>query len=626
MQAPSALQATAGLRLAFPSGRVLVIGSPAAGAAPLELRRSGSAWRLSAARPPLGAAPKELAQAVFVQPRPGPVDLRSHAVLDGELMVVEAAAGQGPGLRWEGAEDRAVPPAVAGAFWLTEGRARLVIGVLPRNFLDDTGAGNRSAAGVDAEAIDAAVGALREMVRALIDDRRPVAGEAEAAPGLATAVDPTAVLDAGRAVQRLHRLLSLLREGGVLDAWEALLADPPVLLTAEHPVRPMGRARRPILAGPRGPWSLAEGWSPDRPLGLVRDRQVRRTADTPPNRLAVQLAARVRAELDLLQRALGKGSAPHAYSALIDDLRQRATAIERAPAFAEVDRAAPLALDSPSLQANRRCQPLLRAWHRIGREVRYTNDIPLDEVVLEPLAKAHHLYELWCAHRLRALLTAQLGSPAEDGADGWTRATWRQGDGGRLVLAASLDPGPLDEDDAMKGDPRKATGWSQAVRSWGLVCLPDGYLAVRARPGEAWHVLIWDAKYRRVTFNRYLSGITYQAHAFRDAVRVVLDGQAIPALWSVVLHPTRAQGAAVPERFLLAEVPVDAEHPCGPVCGDADGTWDLGGLADAMREGRGGVGILGARPDDGGPRKGEPLAELVDHLLQLLNPSPPVRA
>lgn len=614
MQAPSALQATAGLRLAFPSGRVLVIGSPAAGAAPLELRRSGSAWRLSATPPPLGAAPKELAQAVFVRPRPGPVDLRSHAVLDAELMVVEAAAGKGPGLRWEGAEDRAVPPAVAGAFWLTEGRARLVIGVLPRNFLDDTGAGGRSAAGVDAEAIDEAVGALREMVRALIDDRRPVAGEAEAAPGLAAAVDPRARLDNGRAVQRLHRLLSLLREGGVLDAWEALLADPPVLLTAEHPVRPMGRARRPILAGPRGPWSLAEGWSPDRPLGLVRDRQVRRTADTPPNRLAVQLAARVRAELDLLQRALGRGEAPHAYSALIDDLRQRATAIERAPAFGEVDRAAPLALDSPSLQANRRCQPLLRAWHRIGREVRYTNDIPLDEVVLEPLAKAHHLYELWCAHRLRSLLTAQLGAPADERLSRWTRSTWRRGTG-RLVLAASLDPGPIAGDDPLCADQR--TSWGEAVRSWGLVSLPDGYVAVQPGPGEPWRVLIWDAKYQSVTFTPYLSGLTYQAHAFRDAVRVVLDKVAHPALWSVALHPTRARGAAVPERLLLRE---DGRLQ-GQVRCDDDGTQPLDRLADTMRKGVGGVGILGARPADARPAEEEPLRALVDQLLQLLTPS-----
>lgn len=616
MQAPSALQATAGLRLKFPSGRVLVIGTPADDAAPVAVRRHGSAWRLAEAPPALGAAPKELAQAVFVRPRPGPVDLRSHAVLDAELMVVEPHRGAGTPLRWQPKDKGTETPlpvaaAVAGAFWITEGGARLVIGVLPRNFLDDT-----AGEGIGAEAIDEAVGALREMVRALIDDRRPVASEAEAAPGLATAVDPRARLDVGRAVQRLHRLLSLLREGGVLDAWEALLADPPVLLTAEHPVRPMGRARRPILAGPRGPWSLAEGWSPDRPLGLVRDRQVRRTADTPPNRLAVQLAARVRAELDLLQRALGRGAAPHAYSALIDDLRQRATAIERAPAFAEVDRAAPLALDSPSLQANRRCQPLLRAWHRIGREVRYTNDIPLDEVVLEPLAKAHHLYELWCAHRLRALLTEELRrAPEEDGANGWTRATWRQDDGGLLVLAASLDPGPLDEDGVVQADPRRS--WGEAVRSWGLVSLPDGYLAVQPGPGAPWRVLIWDAKYRRVTFNRYLSGITYQAHAFRDAVRVVLDKVGQPALWSVVLHPTRARGAAVPERFLLRENGLLQ----GQVACDADGTQPLVELADAMRQRSGGVGILGARPADARPAEDEPLRALVDQLRQLMTPS-----
>jgi hypothetical protein len=614
MQASSALQATAGLRLAFPSGRVLVIGTPATHAAEVAVRRHGSAWRLAEV-PSLPEAPEKLGQAVFVRPRPGPIDLRSHAVLDAELMVVEPDRDKGTPLRWEEADALAVPPAVAGAFWLTEGGARLVIGVLPRNFLDDTGAGRRSAAGVDAEAIDEAVGALREMVRALIDDRRPVAGDTAGAPGLATAVNPRAPLDVGRAVQRLHRLLSLLREGGVLDAWEALLADPPVLLTAEHPLRPMGRARRPILAGPRGPWSLAEGWSPDRPLGLVRDRQVRRTADTPPNRLAVQLAARVRAELDLLQRALRRGDGPHAYSALIDDLRQRATAIERAPAFGEVDRAAPLALDSPTLQANRRCQPLLRAWHRIGRDVRCTNDIPLDEVVLEPLAKAHHLYELWCAHRLRALLTAQLGSPAEDSPGGWTRDTWRVGDG-RLVLAASLDPGPTDEDGVIQADPRRS--WGKAVRSWGLVSLPDGYLAVRPGPGEPWRVLIWDAKYRRVTFNRYLSGITYQAHAFRDAVRVVLDKVGHPALWSVVLHPTRADGKQVPERFLLRE----DERLQGQVGCDADGTQPLVELAEAMRQGVGGVGILGARPAPGDAPAREPLRELADQLVNLLRTAP----
>jgi hypothetical protein len=61
------------------------------------------------------------------------------------------------------------------------------------------------------------------------------------------------------------------------------------------------------------------------------------------------------------------------------------------------------------------------------------------------------------------------------------------------VLAASLDAGPLDEDDVIQADRRKYKGWQQAVRSWGLVSLPDGYLAVRPGPGEPWRVLIWDA-------------------------------------------------------------------------------------------------------------------------------------
>lgn len=570
------------LRVTFPTGRALLLGN--AGAAPLaEVRvcRKGTAWRLDMAGAALSASAepgggrRDHYGCVFVRPLAPSARPRSeHAILDAELLLIEGhSEGTSLPARWElaGATDgaaggstsgaAAILPNVAGACWIVEGGARLTIGVIPRNFLDAKALSG--AAAVHTQIGDAVEG-LRRIVDDLIGAQVSIAEGAalrQHAPSVATRLDARTALEG--AVQRLHRLNHLLRDGHVLGAWDALIADPAVLLQAEHPARPMAQARQPVLHGNRGPWALASGWSEENQAGRVLDRRVIRTVDTPPNRLAVQLANRVIVELRGIDKALashveeeggGRGLGMYAYADLVRDLMRRAIAVERAPVFAEVSRTAPVALDSPTLQLNRRCQPLLRAWTRLDRGLRADQDIPADEAVLRPLEKTNVLYELWCAVRLRDLLSEALGSaPSHYSLDEILRYDWEVA-GARVLLAATMRPrSEVDADEREPCTEEDQARWqSETDRAGGcvqigtkaLVRLPDGLLAVRPKSADRWIVTIWDAKYRTIRDDKYLAGATYQAHAFRDALRVRIDrAAAVQPAWSVVLHPTRIGGA-----------------------------------------------------------------------------------
>ena len=592
-----------GMRVEFPGGAVLRFGGTELPPEALRVtvHRDGSTWRI---KWPSGVAAGNAEGAlVYLQHLPPTRSAKVRTVLDAEIMVVETSNNAPVKIEWENRGEITAETAAhkAGTRWIDHQGASLAVGVLPRNLLDPEQWADTNTAG---EAVASALKTLRAMVSDLLSAECELGPDpndsTNADPGLAAGVDMSRRIPTGRAAQRLHRLQRLLEEGGVLDAWAAMLADPDVQLTSEQPVKPLHRARRPEFSGVRGPWAVANGWSPVNPLGRVHDRRVLRTVDTAPNRLAVQLAARVRAELDLIEKALPP---PCPYTAGIDRLRRHALAVERAPAFAAVSRVARVPLDSPSLHANRRCQPLLRAWIRFDRDLRVDHLIPFDEVVLEPLHKVHHLYELWCAQRLRALLEKKRG-PAKVTSEGrWVRYAW--GPPGRtIVLAASLDPGQPDDgdDEVWKPDAQREERAGGRFRSWGLVSLPDGYLWLETGNSGIGTMIIWDAKYRRVKHRRYLASLTYQAHAFRDAIRVIdskTPGGRSPQ-WSLVLHPT-PQTEEVPSDYLLREG------------GHGQDRLELGEFRNALIGPAGGIGILRARPaeDD----KDDPLWRLVEQLV-----------
>jgi hypothetical protein len=580
--APTRAVVVPGVRLTFPTGRVLVLGDERQ-ANTLDVRKVGTRWRLGLTALARVTEADTMHQkkpryhgCVFIRPNTASAASRRpwHAILDAELLLLEGhSTGTSLKVRWApGAIDAgnpsgsapAIEPEIAGTCWILEGGAHLTIGVIPRNFLDTLRENESTSSDVLGARIDDAIEGVRTMVNELISldasgVDRPDTTLHQRTPSFTTRLDTRARME--DAVQRLHRLNQLLREGQVLDAWEALLADPVVLLRAEHPSRPLARARHPVLHGSRGPWSLADGWSPDNEVGRVRDRQVLRTNDTPPNRLAVQLAIRVSMEVRQLDNdlvahaATKKGDAfgKHAYSELVADLLHRTTAVERAPAFAEVSRSAPVAFDSPSLQLNRRCQPLLRAWTRLDRGLRSGLDIPADEAVLRPLEKTHVLYERWCAVRLKQLLTEVLGSiPIGARTDNVVRYDWENlTSGARVMLAATMVPGPATGEHGEEQEQTNARErWPErnlVIATHAFVRHPDGLLAVQPKGENRWWVMVWDAKYRRIQNNAYLAGATYQAHAFRDALRVRIDDAAwaVQPSWSVVLHPTRGDAANV---------------------------------------------------------------------------------
>ena len=611
-----------GLRVEFPGGEVLRFGGadlPPEALHAITVHRDGSTWRVKTGWPSGEAAGKAKDALVYVQRLSPARSAKVHPVLDSEIMVVETSNNAPVKIEWEKREEREEIAAEtaghkAGTRWIDHQGASLAVGVLPRNLLDPDQWANPHTV---SEAVEGALKTLRAMVSDLLSAKCELGPDPDDAtnadPGLAAGVDMSRRIPTGRAAQRLHRLQRLLEEGGVLDAWAAMLADPDVQLTSEHPVKPLHRARRPEFSGVRGPWAVANGWSPVNRLGRVHDRRVLRTVDTAPNRLAVQLAARVRAELDLIERALPP---PCPYAAGIDRLRRQALAVERAPAFAAVSRVAQVPLDSPSLHANRRCQPLLRAWIRFDRDLRVDHLIPFDEVALEPLHEVHHLYELWCAQRLRALLEKLLEKergPAVPTREGrWVRYVW--GPPGRtIVLAASLDPGQPDDGDGEVWKPDSPCDGASCTekraggrfRSWGLVSLPDGYLWLETGCGGNGTMIIWDAKYRRVKHWRYLASLTYQAHAFRDAIRVIDSetdsekGEGRAPQWSLVLHPT-PQAADL----LLREG------------GHGKDRLELTEFGNALIDRAEGVGILRARPaEDDKDDEEDPLRRLVEQLV-----------
>lgn len=436
-----------------------------------------------------------------------------------------------------------VLPAFAGTVWIRHEDARLAIGVIPRNLVSAREVRQATEHHAD-NPLESAMCRLDRIVSDLWD-RSLLRSNDSGTPGAALRSGPA---EAAR-FQQLARLHDLVMHRGVREAWQAMAADPVVRLVSRHPVVPLSRARVPVLHGERGPWSLARGWSPSHPLGEVRERVVDRTVDTPPNRLAIALAARVIEELDEILA----GTSNELMDAMAEPIRRASLDTLYAPSLHGVDPQAPIALDSPSLQANTRCGPLLDAWHQLVQGVA-PDPLHLDQLMLEPLTRAHQLYERWCFVRLTELVEAALGTVAEwdstvhpeSGTNGVLVATCSRSSDDRSVeiyhfadtetsttfgRAESID----NDGDSPSTGPYDSWDETKLVSSWSPVQRPDGFLVVR-RAGKVVAVHAWDAKYRPLWEGKSRdAGYLYQAHAFRDTLRWKEGDHRIA--WSVVLHP-----------------------------------------------------------------------------------------
>lgn len=594
-------------------------------------------FRLDAKRP------EPIRNHVFVEePTTHPPD---HPALDVAAWVVEGSSPSDPtltvrvedgpapdgfseGFEADPKEERLwkVSPGFAGTVWIRHGDARLALGIFPRNLASAEEV--RSATRGEGDApLASALRRLDTIVRDLWS-RSLHRGE----PDVGASV-PGANVQSGALrpewFQRLARLHELVVHRGVRDAWQAIAADPVVRLFTEYPVVPMIEARVPVVHGARGPWSLPGGWSPDHPTGAVRERVVHRTTDTPPNRLAVALAARVVEEVDDIlagaPRASAGGGADPRILAIAEPLRQAALDTMYAPAFHGLDPFAPLALDTPSLQTNVRCRPLLDAWYQMTQGIApASNTLKLDDLMLEPLARAHELYERWCFVRLVEIVSAILNpeGPIPEAQDAdpdenakILKATCTSQDGSIQVHvyhaadgALELSGDPDEDEPTGEGQRYKSTStvWTNKLtHSWSPVSRPDGFIVVR-RPREGTEVVhAWDAKYRPLWEGKSRdAGYIYQAHAFRDAIRWGSGTNGTPIQWSLVFHPG------------LAGRTIDLATY--PTSGNGNATSEL----EEITRKKGGVAIAALRPPEangkGHESEGRPPPDGAERLVKWL--------
>ena len=512
-----------------------------------------------------------------------------HPALNAEIFAVEGKGRSGaalkikglPAVRAEGmlGQDRdEINHGQIGTMWLRVGGGALPITVLPRHFIAEDGS------------LEDAVTAAMQRLRGMVEDLwREAAKGVRLHRAAGKEQGGQAVKDGGQEAswwQRLARLEDLLYHQGVIEAWQALLADPVVHLEVHRPVVPIYKAARAELGGSRGPWSLPQGWSPYRPAGNVRDRRVVRTVDTPPNRLAVALAELVCRELDEIERTMKKTASAPALERLCARLRRASEEVLSAPRLSEVRRGVLPTLGSPSLQLNTRCRALLQAWDRIHTDASLEVDLRLEHAMQEPLARAELLYERWCFVRLCHLLREKVGMMGQYAAQGPLLSYAVERGAARVAVVYSADNTLKDEDARLQ---RFSQDGETRIESFSLVSKPDGLLLIQQAGETAAHV--WDAKYRRLKVKRFGSSDLYQAHAFRDALWV--DGH--KPKWSLVLHPwDGAEGIEV-HRY--------------PVSGRKNGAATPSDSSPVID---GGVGIFLASPSGKSPG----LSKLLDDLLR----------
>ncbi|MBM4369968.1 MAG: hypothetical protein FJ102_27410 [Deltaproteobacteria bacterium] len=293
----------------------------------------------------------------------------------------------------------------------------------------------------------------------------------------------------------------------------------------------------------------------------MTDRRVFREIDTPPNRLALRLAHEVHNLADDVLAALETVQpADQRYSVTMTETwrerarnyRDTAARVLAFPDFADVDAHGELALESPSVQLNARCRPLVNAWVRIHEGI--TIDADLERALHDPIANAPQLWEHWCFAQVVLALQAL----------GW--------DGNIEIVAPLKGPQPSPTSDwfgAAEPGPRKvrmthpagakaiwlwwASGglpgnedrvggkWELPVQAYSDErFVPDILLLREAEPivPESLHLLaVLDAK-----FSRSLSRANadepspwMQAHAYRDALRGKNQADPRPP-WSILLY------------------------------------------------------------------------------------------
>ncbi|WP_434043983.1 MULTISPECIES: nuclease domain-containing protein [Sorangium] len=290
-------------------------------------------------------------------------------------------------------------------------------------------------------------------------------------------------------IQTLMLLDYLLRAEGLAEAWDALAHEPRPALQITWPIRETTRARHPVLAGVRGPATIPGGIGADGEPRRVRDRTPAHTADTPPNRLAVRLAAKVEDLAGRIAQQLDPTwSGARAWKRRALAIRQAATAFRCQPVFQDVAPSGAVDLASTALRLDPLYRPMLRAWSLLEEGVVLPPS--LEPLFRDPLKESYDLYEYWCwfalcdAVRKHATSTHLMFVPRLD-TGGLAAAELPWG----LRLVAVLPDGRN-----VEVHYNKAATQSSPYRSYSVAFRPD--LAICIRGGAEEDVVILDAKYR----------------------------------------------------------------------------------------------------------------------------------
>ena len=301
-----------------------------------------------------------------------------------------------------------------------------------------------------------------------------------------------------RARAPIHTLLLLermLRSDGVQEAWDAVAAEPHSALDIEWPTAAVERARRPTFHGARGPWTLPGGWLPGIAGGTVRDRHPMRAVDTPPNRLAVRLAVTVERLCEDILGALQRSehAAAMSWRAVALSIHGRAMRFRTTPGLETVDPFAPLGLETPTVQMNPTCRPMVKAWTDLQRGL--APDSRIESLLVDPLKEAWDLYEYWCWFDLCDALEWVLGRVGQvaplktDPGDSFV---------GEEILQHGLVYRVHDKDRAIHLYYNQPAALKPRSPYWSYSrkFRPDLSLVVRDGNGEMVDFILFDAKYR----------------------------------------------------------------------------------------------------------------------------------
>lgn len=386
-------------------------------------------------------------------------------------------------------------------------------------------------------------------------------------------------------IQTLMLLDYLLYAGGLAEAWDALAHEPRPALRITWPIRETARARHPVLGGVRGPATIPGGIAADGEPRRVRDRTPAHTADTPPNRLAVRLAAKIEDLAGRIAQQLDPTrSGARAWKRRALAIRRAATAFRCQPAFQDVAPSGAVDLASAALRLDPLYRPMLRAWSLLEEGVVLPPSF--EPLFRDPLKESYDLYEYWCWFALCDAVRKHTTT---------TRLTFGPRSDGGALAAAELPwglqlSGVLSDGRQIEVHYNKAATQSSPYRSYSVAFRPD--LALCIRGGAEEDVVILDAKYRVDVLETFEPTSNEQVAAQKRAER---RGYAKPDDLKV-MHAYRdalRHGASrsVP-RWVLAMFP-GTELRIHRVDGASGASHDV----DSFTTPSGGVGVLPAAPE-----------------------------